>query len=150
VEHELDMASIQHYCINIRNAILFIKDKSAQFRDFPKGCCRDITLISSLYLEENGCSGITYCSREFTSLLSSHAWLEYKGFIVDLTADQFNNEFPGILIIPVNEAGLHHQKDREEICSLAIAGMDAGKLLFDYSLIKKQIEFDSDLNKHKE
>jgi len=67
--------------------ILFLKDKSFQFKDFSNGCCRDTSLILSLYLKENGISDITYCSKDFNPVLSSHAWLEYKGFIVDLTAD---------------------------------------------------------------
>lgn len=128
--------------MQIINPILVVKEQSTSFRDFPKGCCRDASIITGLYLEEKGFSDIIYCRKKFTQIYSSHVWLEYKGFIIDLTADQFNNEFPGVIIIPVNEADSYHQKVRQEICSLSIAGMDSVNLLSDYTLIKNEMARD--------
>ncbi len=60
--------------------------ESSWFSQFPKGCCGDTCELLSKYLFENGIEA------EFVNGVNDfqwHAWLEYKGYIIDITADQF-------------------------------------------------------------
>ena len=141
-QDQSDILSIKNHCTKIRNAFVAVKAQSALFKDFPQGCCRDASIVIGLYLKEKGFSDSLYCSKEFSQTFPSHSWIEYKGFIIDVTAEQFDHEFTEVLIMPTNEAGSYHQKDREEICSVAIAGMDSINLLSDYALIKNSMAKD--------
>lgn len=59
-------------------------------RNFPRGACGDATLLLAKYLEENECNNFEYiCGKKEQQ---THAWLERNGFIIDITADQFNNQ----------------------------------------------------------
>lgn len=61
---------------------------SVKLKNFPKGACGDTSLLLGIYLNEHGFSTNYVCgfSEENDS---SHAWLEYKDIIIDITAYQF-------------------------------------------------------------
>lgn len=63
--------------------------KSEWFSRFPRGCCGDSSELLSKYLMENGIKAEYVWGMNDNQ---SHAWLEYNGYIIDITADQF----PGI------------------------------------------------------
>lgn len=134
------IAIIEGYCALIRSAILKVKSQSCLFKDFPVGCCRDASLIAGMYLSEKGYAGIQYCHKQFEERFISHAWLEYNNHIIDLTADQLSPSFSAVTVLPIGKAGKYHRKDREELCSWTIAGIQTINLLLDYSIIKKEIE----------
>ena len=60
---------------------------------FPKGCCGDSTDLLALHmkLKFNKCS--SYCLGQGLKRNKSisHAWLMLDGYIIDITADQFND-----------------------------------------------------------
>ena len=67
-------------------------------RSFPKGSCGDAVLLLAKYLEDNGFGKFNYVVGERAG--KSHAWLQNKDLIVDITADQFNdNKFSIIVTI---------------------------------------------------
>ncbi len=66
------------------------------FESFPKDCCRDAHLILSKYLIEKGLG-------EFDLILGmrwkkSHAWLLQNKIILDITADQFDDQKEKVIV----------------------------------------------------
>jgi hypothetical protein len=57
---------------------------------FPKGSCGDASLLLAKYLEENNCGQFEYICGDRKD--HSHAWLEKNGLIIDITADQFQDQ----------------------------------------------------------
>jgi hypothetical protein len=65
------------------------------FQEFPCGSCGDASETLGYFLRCVLNIKTTYVSAKKTSPggdYQSHAWLEYKGFIIDVTADQFGRE----------------------------------------------------------
>jgi hypothetical protein len=62
------------------------------FISFPKGSCGDASLILAHYLKEKGLGEFDYILGG--RMGKSHGWLKQAEFIIDITADQFedNNE----------------------------------------------------------
>ena len=60
--------------------------ESTWFSNFPRGCCGDAAELLSKYLIDNNIK-THYVSGMRSG--QSHAWLEYDGYIIDITADQF-------------------------------------------------------------
>lgn len=89
---------------------------SFSIADFPCGCCGDtsevlqVVLYNRLGITTHYISG-THYSEEGPSSIgngASHAWLEFEGMIIDITADQFNDRgFQNEAII-VTEASSFH------------------------------------------
>lgn len=86
---------------NFRNAIEKAK-KDGKFRDtnfarFPVRCCGDCSDLLGEYLLNYGFKTIQISGsyKDDVGEQQSHAWLVYKEWIIDITADQFryNNKF---------------------------------------------------------
>jgi hypothetical protein len=63
-----------------------------QFQSFPRGSCGAVCEVFGRYLAERFGIYAMYVSgrgRIHRDLVSSHAWLEIDGMIVDITGDQF-------------------------------------------------------------
>lgn len=58
-----------------------------QFRGFPSGTCGDISDILAEHLYSLGFHPIDYVCGMLGG--ASHAWLEFEGNAIDITADQF-------------------------------------------------------------
>jgi hypothetical protein len=61
------------------------------FENFPRGCCGDVTELLAAYLKDEGLGEFAYVSGWSAEKNSSHAWLEKDGYIIDATADQFQD-----------------------------------------------------------
>lgn len=61
--------------------------KSSWFSNFPRGCCGDTSELLSKYFQQNGIKA-KYVWGMYGR--QSHAWLEYNGYIIDITAEQFS------------------------------------------------------------
>jgi hypothetical protein len=61
------------------------------FKRFPKGCCGNVSHILGCFLISQGYEDISYVAGERTvnDQYQTHAWLEWGGWIIDITADQF-------------------------------------------------------------
>lgn len=75
-----------------------IKENSI-FREFPNGCCADASLILAKFLEQKGFGICKYVRGQ--KGIPTHAWLENEGFIIDITADQFD-EIDEMVIVSKN------------------------------------------------
>lgn len=89
-------------------------DLPINFSEFPRGSCGDASLFLGKYLKDNGFSPVFYVVGIRGN--QSHAWLEYNGLIIDITADQFNEWQKPVLIT----SDYHwHRKFKEEIRRIA-------------------------------
>jgi hypothetical protein len=71
------------------------------FNAFPKGSCGDASLILSHYLKEKGYGEFDYILGG--RMGKSHGWLKQNDIIIDITADQFedNNEKVIVTVNPI-------------------------------------------------
>ena len=62
---------------------------------FPHGTCGDASILLSMWLVQNGISGIEYVAGMRGK--GSHAWLVVSDHIVDITCDQFAEGLPAVV-----------------------------------------------------
>lgn len=91
-------------CTEVRKLIYTLKD-------FPSGSCGDATLLLAKYLEENGCGKFSYYLGGRSK--HSHAWLQRGNLIVDITADQFEDQTQSV-IVTVDQGWHSHFDGKEE------------------------------------
>jgi len=135
-----NILQLEVFCTQIRNAILNIREKTNLLKRFPLGCCRDASLILGQFLTEKGYKDIYYCRKDIDAQYASHAWLEYNDHIIDITADQFENIFPPILIVSNRHTSAFHRWISKEPFNFYITGLDTINLSCDYNLIKIEVE----------
>ena len=74
---------------------------------FPRGSCGDATHLLGRYFIDQGCGKFSYVSGRRGSLEDSswttHAWLKNNDFLVDITADQFGDGLPKIIVAQESE-----------------------------------------------
>lgn len=71
------------------------------FESFPTGSCGNTCLVLGKWLKDNGVDGFEYvCGEKMLGEYRSqtHAWLERKGLVVDITADQFGDAMPAVYV----------------------------------------------------
>lgn len=134
---ELDELKI--LCSNIRKSIELTQFQTSLLKYFPKGCCRDASIIIAEIIKEKGFEGVFYCNREIDEYFVSHAWLEYRTYILDLTADQFGDQFEKVIVIPKAEATILYKSINREFCNLQIAGVDVCNVIKDLDIIKSEL-----------
>lgn len=110
---EIELKKIEEICFRLRNAIINGEIKFIGSEDFPHGCCGNASqdwlihwLVDAGFIEivyENGSS----------EKYPFHGWLEYRGYIIDITADQFPEITEPVLIIKKEASEFHKQF---EIC----------------------------------
>jgi hypothetical protein len=66
------------------------------FTEFPRGACGDAVLLLAKYLERNGHAGFAYVLGMRSG--GSHAWLSRDALIVDITADQFEDQSQSVIV----------------------------------------------------
>ncbi|MEN4633730.1 hypothetical protein ABEG70_01400 [Pantoea agglomerans] len=103
----MDMVILEKFCTDVRFALedacskrVHNESSSLHHCTFPAGCCGDTCQIlsylifkqfRSLTLKRSGVYKPHYIQDERLRDDNSHAWLEIDSFIIDLTADQFND-----------------------------------------------------------
>jgi hypothetical protein len=98
-----DLAWLRAEAVRVREAIEATPrgDETGSLRDFPTNACHHATNILALHLSEIGLSGLTRASgeRQRTPAAPWHVWLEHRGVIVDITADQFRKRWlPPVIV----------------------------------------------------
>lgn len=72
-------------------------------RAFPMGCCGDASLLLGTFLIDQGIVGFDYVCGErgdrSQNTWVSHAWLQSREFIIDITADQFSDAPSAIIVM---------------------------------------------------
>jgi len=115
---------------------------SVGLQAFPRGACGDTSELLGQYLRDSGLGVWTYCSGWFSHY--SHAWLERDGLVVDITADQFTDTLPPVIV--TLDRSWHAQFDRmgSHVAGLDYyAGADCGvaaKVAADYRLLKARAD----------
>lgn len=66
------------------------------FAEFPVGSCGDASLLLAKFLQQNGYAGFSYISRMRND--RSHAWLQKNDLVVDITADQFDDQSMPVIV----------------------------------------------------
>lgn len=94
-----DIRNVEGVVLKFRLAIENLTEKdfgeSTWFSQFPRGCCGDTSQLLSKFLEENGIVTVFVNGVHNTQW---HAWLEYMGYVIDATADQFSEISDKIVI----------------------------------------------------
>ena len=76
------------------------------FPEFPLGWCGKVSEILKYRLEKShGLSEVCYICKELDQ--RSHAWIEFKGYIIDLTAFQFDDTLPKKIFLPKEKSKFH-------------------------------------------
>lgn len=80
------------------------------FAGFPRGCGGNATNLLGLYLKQKYDISTEYVSAKGlgNNQDQSHAWLTCDGFIVDITADQFNEEGYAVTNVIVMKESYFH------------------------------------------
>ena len=65
-------------------------------QNFPRGACGDAILLLAKYLQENKCGDFYYVLGERED--HSHAWLQRDSLIIDITADQFEDQKTPVIV----------------------------------------------------
>lgn len=68
----------------------------ATLQDFPRGACRDASLLLAKYLQVNNCGSAFYVLGERQG--QDHAWLQLGGLTIDITADQFADQDAAVMV----------------------------------------------------
>lgn len=76
--------------------------------DFPHGCCGNASERLQFKLINEGFESVKLIANRFIGE-QSHAWLEYKGYIIDITADQFDDFEEEVFIMATIESDFHKQ-----------------------------------------
>ncbi|HBG04589.1 MAG: hypothetical protein A2075_21300 [Geobacteraceae bacterium GWC2_58_44] len=65
-------------------------------QDFPHGACGDASLLLAKYLQVNKCGRSLLVLGERHG--RGHAWLQLQEVIIDITADQFDDQDDGVIV----------------------------------------------------
>lgn len=76
-------------------------------RDFPRGACADASLLLAKYLQVNKSGSSLFVLGERRR--QRHAWLQLEEFIIDITADQFDDRDEGVMV--TRESSWHSSFD---------------------------------------
>jgi hypothetical protein len=80
---------IRTITLELHQQILSGKIKFIGSKDFPAGCCGNVSQNYLIQRMHNAGFTETVYVNGSSEKYPSHSWLEYKGYIIDITADQF-------------------------------------------------------------
>lgn len=91
------MSEIDQIRLHLERARNYFEELAKQptgnylFEHFPTGCCGNASHILGCFLNSQGYANVRYIAGERTvnEQCQTHAWLEWGGWIIDITADQF-------------------------------------------------------------
>jgi hypothetical protein len=104
-------ALIDHYydiALNFRKSVELTMKERTLFTifSFPNGACGPVTRLLGTFLQEKDLGASDYiCGERWIEQRKStqtHAWLQKKSLIIDITADQFAGEITDPVIITDN------------------------------------------------
>mgnify|MGYP000674493795 CR=1 FL=1 len=126
---------IRSHTVTFRTAIEQCSEqlRAISLKDFPRGSCGDVSDMLGMYLREQLGIDCKYLSGQAGQ--QSHAWLEFEGIKIDMTADQF----PGTdSVIVSTESDFHRQftaRSRSQPGIGGAVGWHGSDLVHDYRLI---------------
>lgn len=111
------------------------------FKNFPHGACGDTCDLLGRFYAQMGIGGWEYVSGRFDQ--QTHAWLEKDGWIVDITADQFDDAPDSVLV--TNDRSWHQRfqvKCRRPCGATGCPDEIAGELEATYETIIRHVDVD--------
>lgn len=113
-------------CHIVRTAAQQVSDdqKIRHFQAFPRGWCGCAsrvlgTLLSSQFPD---CAFFYVCGERPKDFeMESHAWVEYKNLVLDITADQFEDCNDPVIVKPLQESAFHQlfqMEQQRRLCSV--------------------------------
>lgn len=94
------------------------KSLTVEFCDFPFGSCGDTTLLLAKYLEQNNCGKFNYMLGERSG--KAHAWLQQRNVIIDITADQFDDNSKAVIVTTDHHWHLSFNGEAQNIADFEI------------------------------
>lgn len=97
----VDIERAQRLAVEFRDAIAAAvaqgRLESRQFERFPRGVCRDSAQLLGQYLQDSGLGVWNYRSGVDADG-QTHAWIEKDGWIIDITARQFQDVKEAVVV----------------------------------------------------
>ena len=94
---DVEIDNLMHLATRFRKAVVAVVEENANARlsgfpidVFPRGACGEASRLLATYLREHGRGEFEYCFGLRPG--KSHAWLRRDELIVDITADQFEDQ----------------------------------------------------------
>lgn len=113
-----------YFCKVVREAAQQVSDDRGiwYFQSFPKGWCGCVSrvlggLLSSVFPD---CEFFYICGVRAKGLsFVSHAWIDYKNLVLDITADQFEDCNDSVIVKPFQKSYFHQlfQVEQRKLCS---------------------------------
>jgi hypothetical protein len=90
---------LRQAAVGLREGIIKTKGAGLQsLSEFPSGACGNASPLLAQYFHDLGLGEWEYVSGIRSCDQHSHAWLEKDGWIVDITADQFDDVDQEVLL----------------------------------------------------
>jgi hypothetical protein len=88
---------------------VFVSDPLRLDSKFPHDCCKSASLMLGHHLSHNGFTDIHYVWGYRGEV--QHGWLQVNGVIIDITADQFEDEDRPVIMACVGNSSFHASID---------------------------------------
>lgn len=147
----MNKEEVYEYCNQIRLLLENIPSKqfdsssSLYSAEFPFGCCDDVSqILATLIYDTFGVIPSLYRGEAFSAhpKINTHVWLQAKGWIIDITLDQFNDygyDFPSVYVgDPIDF--YDYFKTTREIDGRHESGSDRNALSGAYELLKDRLQ----------
>ncbi|WP_024773020.1 hypothetical protein [Aquimarina macrocephali] len=110
---KLELVKINTIASDLRNKISNGSIKFPYSEAFPLGCCGAASRLLESKLKKEGFENVRYVNHWRGG--KSHAWVEYKDYIIDITADQFEGEENERIIIKEKDKSDFHKQFKPDI-----------------------------------
>ena len=119
---------------------------SLSFTEFPKGCCDDASLLLAAYFSDNSVTGAKRILglKDGDQSIETHVWLKIDNILVDITADQFNENGYNLEKVIVTESSKFHDSfkvnhSKTELADFRIKFKNASNILSTFAGCYKTI-----------
>jgi hypothetical protein len=109
----MDMRALERDLVRFRSAIdAYVHATPHRFlKGFPNQACKTVSMLTARFLRESGRGDAELVANgnrsRKRSARDTHAWLCLEGYLIDLTADQFEGEARTVLVVPDGTSRLH-------------------------------------------
>jgi hypothetical protein len=108
-------------------------------QNFPHGACGDAALLLAKYLQEKEYGNFDYVLGEREGC--SHAWLQRESLIIDITADQFDDQQAAVIVTVDHSWHSLFNGETQNIADFEIYDpYTVSELRRAYNAIKREIE----------
>jgi hypothetical protein len=97
---DLDLDHLRAEAWKVRRAIEATPraERAGMLVEFPRECCHHGVKLLALHFSGLGLTGLVQASGERRRTGKCHVWLEHRGVIFDITADQFGKSYRPVIV----------------------------------------------------